>query len=179
MKYKKDNFYIFTGAPGVGKTTLLKALKEQGMSYIAEPAREILAEQRLIGGKGVSEQDQKVFRDLILTRSIDKFIANIHIKDTLLFDRGIPDVASYSHAFGFPQDTDVKTAQEYGYNNKVFILPPWEEIYSTDEERTMKFEQLQEFHDSLVKTYQELNYELLEVPKASITDRCNFIKENI
>ena len=41
----KPNFFVITGGPGVGKTTLLEALAKQGFPYVPEVAREIIREQ--------------------------------------------------------------------------------------------------------------------------------------
>jgi predicted ATPase len=37
-------FYVITGEPGVGKTTLLNELKAKGMTVIPEIARELIQE---------------------------------------------------------------------------------------------------------------------------------------
>lgn len=41
----KPNFFVITGGPGVGKTTLLETLAQQGFPYVPEIAREIIREQ--------------------------------------------------------------------------------------------------------------------------------------
>ena len=41
----KPNFFIITGGPGVGKTTLLEVLAKQGFPYVPEVARKIIREQ--------------------------------------------------------------------------------------------------------------------------------------
>ena len=51
---QRNNAYIITGAPGVGKTTLIHALQKQAVQCIEEPARQIIIEQRLIQGDGES-----------------------------------------------------------------------------------------------------------------------------
>ena len=33
MNTRKNNFYVITGGPGVGKTTLIDALKSKGYSF--------------------------------------------------------------------------------------------------------------------------------------------------
>ena len=50
-----QQYYILTGAMGAGKSTVLGELKNKGLTCVAEPAREILAEQRTIDGAGVPE----------------------------------------------------------------------------------------------------------------------------
>ena len=52
------NRFVITGAPGSGKTLVLRELVKVGFLGIDEPAREILAEQRAIGG---GEEDFTVY----------------------------------------------------------------------------------------------------------------------
>ena len=42
---------------GAGKSTVLAKLTELGYTCVAEPAREVLAEERRTGGNGVPERD--------------------------------------------------------------------------------------------------------------------------
>ncbi len=56
---------IITGAPGTGKTTLIEALRNSGLRCMAEPAREVIAEQRAIDGQGVWERDTRLFLDTV------------------------------------------------------------------------------------------------------------------
>ena len=86
---------------------------------------------------------------------------------------------TYSKTFNLSHESDFRASQNLRYNKHVFILPPWEEIYKTDDERKMQFKHLNNFHDSLYENYLKLGYELIEVPKASVTERCQFMKEQI
>ena len=53
VKMTKDNFYIITGGPGGGKTSLLEFVAAKGFVYIPETAREIIRERL---SKGLSVQ---------------------------------------------------------------------------------------------------------------------------
>ena len=44
-------FYILSGPPGAGKTSLLEKLSDQ-VSVVGEPARRVLASERKNGGAG-------------------------------------------------------------------------------------------------------------------------------
>ena len=41
----KPNFFVFTGGPGVGKTTLLRHLQASGERVVEETARAVIREQ--------------------------------------------------------------------------------------------------------------------------------------
>lgn len=73
MKTHKDNFYIVTGGPGSGKTTLIDALRQHGFLCVAEVARAIIKEQVRIGGNALHDGDRALFRELMLSRSIYTF----------------------------------------------------------------------------------------------------------
>ena len=66
-------------------------------------------------------------------------------------------------------------AKPYPYYYKVFIFPPWEGIYRTDQERWEPFETAVRVHDSLVSTYSSGGYELIEVPRKPVDQRVEFI----
>ncbi|MDH6354761.1 putative ATPase [Dysgonomonas sp. PH5-45] len=133
-----NGFYIITGGPGVGKTTLLDTLAAEGYEVIPEVARNIINEQEERGGSGVPWKDNDLYTKLMLHRSIEDYLtakAKQHTKP-VFFDRGIPD--SLCHwVMGGNQITEEMedAAQKYKYENIVFILPPWKEIYRTDEAR--------------------------------------------
>ena len=52
----------------MAKTPILRELVRLGFLGVDEPAREILAEQRAVGGNGVYDKDPQLFCDLMLER---------------------------------------------------------------------------------------------------------------
>ena len=62
---------------------------------------------------------------------------------------------------------------------EVFILPPWKEIYVSDEARYENYEQSVLIHNHLVETYTKYGYQLIEVPKDSLDNRILFILDKI
>jgi predicted ATPase len=175
----KDNYYILTGAMGSGKSTVINELKDKALTCIKEPAREILAEQRLIDGQGVPDKDPNLFCQLLLSRSIYQYKEMTANVGKILFDRGIPDCVAYANYFDLNNGPFINAANTYRYNPKVFFLPAWQEIYVNDEERKMSFDESREFGEKLKNLYQSLNYQIIEVPKCSPIDRASFIMEHI
>ena len=72
-----------------------------------------------------------------------------------------------------------KAAGIFRYHRRVFIAPPWKEIFAGDAERKQSFEEAQATYHALVETYSELNYELVPLPLASIEDRARFVIETV
>ena len=60
----KTNYFALTGAMGSGKSALIQEISKAGIRSVAEPTREILAEQRSIGSDGVPEQNPELFVSL-------------------------------------------------------------------------------------------------------------------
>ncbi len=62
---------------------------------------------------------------------------------------------------------------------KLFILPPWKQIYTEDNERYESYEQAVEIHDELARSYAFHGYEAVEVPQGTIAERTTFILEHL
>ena len=65
------------------------------------------------------------------------------------------------------------------YEKIVFIAPPWVEIYSADKERKETEDELESIHEHLFDTYENLGYQLVELPKVSVESRQQFIIDTL
>ena len=94
---------------------------------------------------------------------------------TVFLDRGIPDVLAYMHYIGdsYPSFFD-QACRDHNYD-RIFILPPWEEIYVSDDERYENYEQAKLIYNHLVETYEKYGYNLIEVPKGTVEERTNSV----
>lgn len=164
---------VITGAPGTGKTTVLRAL-ERGVVVVAEPAREIIAEHRAATGEASLDHQPTVFVRRLVTRSVEKYDA-VSGDVVAMFDRGLPDCVAYAHVLGVDSGVALRAAERRRYDDTVFVFPPWEDIYTTDDMRRMRFADAWPFHDRLVEAYEALGYDLVEVPPASVAERVRFI----
>ena len=178
-KLLQDNYFILTGAMGAGKSTILKELRKLGMICIDEPARQILAEQRNVQGDGVPDKDQKLFTDLLLSRSIYQFKQMQERKGPVIYDRGIADNICYAQLFDLDTQITHNAAREYHYNKLVFFLPGWKEIYENDDERKMTFDQANQFGHNIKTIYAELGYDVVDVPIGSPSSRAEFISSAV
>lgn len=77
----------------------------------------------------------------------------------------------------YPAFFDV-ACKEYCYT-KVFVLPPWEEIYESDEARYENYDQAKLIYTHLQETYSNYGYQLIVVPKGTVEERVNFILQNL
>jgi predicted ATPase len=177
-----DRLFVLTGAPGSGKSAILDRLASE-LVCVPEPAREILAEQRGAGGRGTPEQDPSLFTDLLLARSIDKHKAAARRKAVTLFDRGIPDCVAYAVMLGADPTPSERASVRHRYDETVLLLEPWEDIYTTDEERRMSFSDTIPFHQAIIAAYERSGYDLRAVPRDDVSARgafvLGFIRERI
>ncbi|HFL2715763.1 TPA: AAA family ATPase [Legionella pneumophila] len=93
-----ENYYILTGPPGSGKSSVLAELSQRGYSVIEEPARSILRQQRAINGEGVYDINPFLFKELMLSRMLNDYETQ-NSDAPVFFDRGIPDIIVYSRCF--------------------------------------------------------------------------------
>lgn len=172
----KNNYYIITGGPGVGKTTLIQELEKAGYTCIPEVAREIIKHQVETNGNALPWEDTKKYSQLMLEYSIRDFEKYIGMENICFFDRGIPDTLGYETLMNFPFNKELTDAvNDYRYNRTVFLLPFWKEIYETDKERKQDLREAEETYRVMKKTYESLSYDVVEVPLTSPAERAAFV----
>ena len=176
----KPNFYLFTGGPGAGKTSVIDHLKQQGHLVVPEAARAIIQHQRSIGGNATHDGDRILYTERMLQQSIADFENLMSVEKNVYFDRGIPDLYSYSSRFCQGVTPPVLQAVErYRYNTLAFVFPPWPEIYCHDNERKQAFDEAVETWEAVIAGYQAAGYQTIEVPEMSVAGRADFIQGKI
>ena len=173
-----SNLYILTGAPGSGKTAILARLGEE-LLCVDEPAREVLAQQRASGGTGTWDKNPSLFVHLLLRRSIEKYQTALSSGRKAVFDRGLPDCVVYALRAGTDPKPSLTAVDAYRYNPHVLFLESWSDIYTTDEERTMSFDETLSFSEALRDIYVRSDYTPVDVPRGSLDDRAAFVREMI
>ncbi len=164
---------------GGGKSTILQQLKKRGFMVIDEPARQILAEQRNIGGEGIPEKNPQLFTELMLSRAIFQFKEMHDYQGPIIFDRGIADNIAYASLFNLKLPSTEGAAGKYCYNEQVFFATAWEGIYCMDDERRMSFAEAKKFAEEVRSIYENLGYKILDLPLDSPEVRAKFILDNI
>lgn len=176
----KNNFFILTGGPGSGKSSLLSLIEETGLLCVPEVARILIKDQLEKGGNALPWGDLTTYSRLMMEYSVADYEENLSREETVFFDRGIPDTIGYLKLIGHSVPKEfLEYAQKYRYNSQVFILPPWKEIYVNDIERKQSFKEAEETYDALLKTYQELKYQPIVVERTTIGRRLDFVLSKI
>lgn len=165
-----DNFFVMTGGPGVGKTTLLDELEKRNFHYMPEIARQLIKEQIAIGGDALPWKNMELYKQIMLERWVASYkLANDERVGITFFDRGILDTFCYARLIDSPITKEMNdVAHRYRYNKKVFILPPWLEIYETDTERKQTWEEAVLTYEIMADTYEKYGYELIQVPQTTV-----------
>ena len=171
---------VIIGGPGTGKTTIIEGLLAKGFCCYPEISREVTLEAKKQGIEQLFLENPLLFSELLLEGRKKQF-HNAHKEphNIVFLDRGIPDVLAYMHYIGdsYPAFFD-QACRDHIYT-KIFLLPPWEEIYISDNERYENFEQAKLIYNHLTETYQKYGYHLIEVPKGSVEERISFILNQI
>jgi predicted ATPase len=178
-------FYVITGGPGSGKTTVLAELMRLGHRCIAEDARAVIQEQVASGGRALPWADAPRFADLLMERSIATYRAQTAEwqaqaangpQAPIYFDRGIGDAFTYADLIGHMlPDPLIEQAKRHRYRDPVFLAPWWPEIYTTDSERRQGREEAERTEHAVVKTYTELGYRIVRLPLIRPAERAEFI----
>jgi len=193
-----ENFIVITGGPGSGKTTLVERLRGRGYPTVGEAGRAIIRDQVAIGGIAHHTADWAVGAEVLLAWEMRSYheaaaaaarheaaaaaaearrSAGAAQRDCLVFfDRGIPDLVGYHPMMGGRTPPHfVAAAERFRYRRRVFVAPPWPEIYVNDAERRQDFAEAIRSYDAVVDAYESCGYELVALPKSTVDERVDFV----
>lgn len=171
-----DRFFVITGGPGSGKTTLIEALKTEGFTSMPEAGRAIIRDQVAIGGNALPWADRQAFAELMLSWELRSWHEAQSCEEQVIFDRGVPDVTGYLELCGLPVPSQARKAADlFRYNATVFIAPPWPEIFAQDAERRQSLAEAEATHETMLRVYSREGYNLVSLPCASVGERVAFV----
>lgn len=169
-----NNWYVITGGPSSGKTTLLAELEKLGHKTIPEAARTWI-DQELAKGLTLEQirADEAKFQDDVLQLKLD--IEKVLNTDVLtFFDRGMHDSLAYLRHYESALSDKLHTAVEDSTYRKVFLLeqlPAYEKDYARIEDADFPAQITQQ----LKKAYAEYAMSPVWVPVMPIKERLQFV----
>lgn len=144
-----------------------------GERVVEETARAVIREQAEAGGDAVPWLDNDAFVARCAERDIAIFDALASETRRVFFDRGIID--SYGANGALPSPRIEEAARTRRYNPRVFVFPPWREIYETDAERRQDWQEAKATFATVRARLSILGYEPVVVPKAGVEARAAFV----
>jgi predicted ATPase len=173
-----DHCVVISGCSGGGKSTLLSELARRGYPVVEEPGRRIVQDELAGNGAALPWVDPVAFARRAIEMSLADRDAARSFSRWVFFDRGLIDAAvGLQHLTGEPVLTPL--GQRHRYHRRVFLTPPWREIFATDGERRHDMETAIAEYDRLLTAYPALGYEVLLLPKVSVAERANFVLETL
>ena len=167
---------VIIGGPGSGKTSIINHLMSLGYCCLEEVSRQVILEAKAAGIDQLFLTEPVLFSQKLLHGRINQYKnAQLAEQNLVFIDRGIPDIVAYMEYIGDDYLAEFHEAALQHKYNKIFVLPPWQDIYVSDNERYESYDQAQQIYNYLIDTYKSYGYELIEVPKETVDNRVLFI----
>jgi predicted ATPase len=172
--------FIITGAPGAGKTAIVRQLELDGFGVVEEAATDIHAVAHAQGT--VELWRQPSFIDTIAHLQKDRQIRASYLRDEVQFhDRCVVCTAALAIWLGRPFSPFLtgeleRIKKEAIYQTRVFFIRNLGFVTPT-EARRITFEETVRFEKVHEETYRDFGFELVSVEPASLVERVGIIKK--
>jgi predicted ATPase len=177
MKNNQTNWYVITGGPSTGKTTLINMLNKKGYNTTIEHARHYI-DTMIDKGKTVEEirENKKEFQLGVLRMQIGQE-ASIDKNEIYFLDRAIPDALAYYQFLNIEVDSSLNEIIQKCNYKKIFILDklPLIKDYARIENKNDQTV----IHDLITKVYESLPFPVVHVPVLEPKKRMAFIINNL
>jgi predicted ATPase len=171
--------FIVTGAPGAGKTSIIRQLELDGFGVVEEAATDVIAAAQARGTDRLWTRPS--FIDIVATLQRDRQLRASHQPDEVQFhDRCAVCTAALAVYLGHPRSLFLtseleRIRREAIYQNRVFFIRNLGFVTPTEAgritfEETLRFEKIHE------ETYLDFGFELIPVEPGSLVERVNIIK---
>ena len=171
--------FILTGAPGAGKTAILRQLEIEGFSVVEEGATDIIAAAQ---AQGTAEPWAQVsFIDDVARLQRERQLRASDQTGSIQFhDRCAVCTLALAEYLGYPTSPFLagelkRIKREAIYQKQVFFVRNLGFITPT-EARRISFEETVRFEKIHLETYRDCGFELIMVEPGSVEERVNMIK---
>lgn len=175
---KSNNWFVITGAPSTGKTTLINGLSMLGYATVPEAAR-LVIDEAIKQGRTVEElrKIEKDFQHQVLNKKLELEKKQPAEKLTF-FDRGLHDTLAYLHVHQINIEDYVHELISARKYKRVFLLEPLE-FFDKDYARTENRSQVLQLQKLLSSAYADHGMPPLSVPFLPPRQRLQFVLDNI
>ena len=174
--------FIITGAPGAGKTAILRQLELDGFSVVEESATDVIAAAHAQGTDRPWEDPS--FIDAIARLQRRRQIRASYEPDEVQFhDRSVVCTAALAVYLGYPFSAFLageleRVRREAVFENRVFLMRNLGFVTPTAA-RTISFEETVRFEKIHEEIYRDFGFELEFVEAGSVAERVGFVKRAI
>jgi len=170
--------YILTGAPGAGKTVLIRALERAGFAVVEEAATDLIA---LVTAEGVVEhwREPSFIDDIVALQVRRQQRAEGWPDELVFFDRSPVCTLALAEFLGRTPPAALaaelaRIEREGIYQQRVFFVRGLGFIAPT-EARRITLEDAARFEAVHADVYRRLGYELIDLPAASVATRLDLV----
>ena len=140
----------------------------------------MIREELARGGDALPWGDERAFAERMIGLEVAAHAAALATGETVLLDRGAPDVVGFLRVSNLPVPPHIDAAvRESRYNPRVFLAPFWAEIYAHDAERIQPASLARATEGVMRETYAAYGYRLVELPRASVAERVAFVLRHL
>jgi predicted ATPase len=170
-------WYVITGGPSAGKTTVIDLLSQHGYATTIEEARYYINLEAHLGINSTQARlDACAFQQNILKLQIE-LESGLDQTQTTFLDRAIPDSLAYYNFLNLEPEPEELAAINGARYRKVFLLEllPLTPDYARTEDRDAQLA----LHALIFEVYSSRNDEIVLVPIMSPAERVNFILHHL
>jgi predicted ATPase len=171
--------FIITGAPGAGKTAIIRQLELDGFGVVEEAVTDVIAAARAQGRDQVWTDPE--FIDAIARLQRERQIRASSLPHDIQFhDRSVVCTAALATWLGYPRSPVLvgeleRVTKDAIYQPRVFFIRNLGFVTPTDARR-ISFEDTVRFERVHEETYREFAFDLVSVKPGSLKERVNLIK---
>lgn len=171
--------FILTGAPGTGKTTIIRQLERDGFGVVEEAATDVIALEQVLGNP--EPWSHPSFIDSVAELQRQRQMRASRQPDEIQFhDRSAVCTATLAIYLGYGISATLsreleRIRTEMIYQQRVFFVRNLGFVTPT-EARRISFEETLRFERVHEKTYRDFGFELVSIEPGSLTDRVAAIK---
>jgi len=176
MSVRHTSWYVITGAPCSGKTSVINALEQRGFRVVHEVARAYIDDE-ISKGKSLKQIKSDTYRfenHIFMTKL--KIEAALPTDELIFLDRAVPDSIAYFQFDGLDPSQPIKKSKDVRYK-KIFLFDRLaflkDGVRSEDDHLADRLDNL------LEEAYRKLQYKIVRVPAISVEDRTAFILERL
>lgn len=175
---QSNNWYVLTGGPSTGKTSLIEELSKIGHKTVPEAAREHIdvSYKNGILVEELRKDERKFQEDVALIK--ERYESELDASENVFFDRGMHDTIAYMAYYGYPVEEWLQKIIDGSSYKKVFLLEPLE-VYKKDYARTEDKRFMYEINDLLFEAYDKAGMKPVYVPVGTLEDRLAYVLANL